>query len=131
SPAPLTSSGASTWTLLPGVGWAAVMLGLLAWWLYVRDFGFGAPILGGVLVLFAGAVGLVAWCGFNWYKHRKDPAKLAELDAKTRPILVLAVLIGGGALLFLAVWLVMVEGRLAFAEVSSMVVMGLIGVGAG
>jgi hypothetical protein len=130
-PSQPTTGIPSIWPYVPGLLWATVLLGILTWWLYVSDLELAAAIVGGTGVVAAASLGLFLWIAVQWLKARKEPAKLAALDASARPVLALAMFAGAAILLFLAAWLCVVEGLKEFAEVSSMVVMALISAGAG
>jgi hypothetical protein len=106
------------------------MLGILAYWLRARDLDPSEPFFYGTLVLALASAGLFLWCGTLWWKGRRDPAKLAEAETRIRPVLWGASLAGGTVLLLLAVWLTVLKKMDAFAEISSLVVMGLICLGA-
>src|SRR5207302_745308 len=100
------AAGAPTvWSYLPGVLWAALMLGVLTWWLQTQNYDFARPIWIGTGVLFVISLALFAWGAVRWYRARADAGRLSQADAELKPLLGVAMLIGGVALLALAGYL--------------------------
>jgi len=106
-----------------GLLWAAVVLGLLTWWLSATfwDSAMLAVLLAGVLAVLA--LGLAAW---QW----RAPAS-REAALKERRALGLMLLPGGVVLALLAVWLIALQGLPAFPEVSGTILMAVVALGAG
>jgi len=123
----------SVWDIVPCFLWAAVVLGIQAWWLWARDLEMGAPFYLGTAILGLGSLVLFSYASLRHLKAKGDAGRLAALDSELRPLLALAALVAGVVLLLLATWLCLAEKEKlqVFAEVSSLAVMGLICVGGG
>jgi ABC-type uncharacterized transport system len=100
-----------------GLLWAALVLGLLTWWLAAK---FGntdssiTAILAGILAVLALGLSVATW-----------------LRPVSKKLLGAAFLLGGAVLVLLGVWLLVQEGLTAFGEFASAIVMGLIAFGTG
>src|SRR5438552_14381261 len=99
------TAGLSVWSYVPGLLWAALMLAVLTWWLRAQNYEFGTPIWIGTAALAAVSLALFVWAAVRWYRGRRDPAQLIQADTEIKPLAALAMLIGGAALLVLAVYL--------------------------
>ncbi len=107
-----------------GLLWAAALLVLLAFWLGARELEPGLLFCGLVFLL-----GVAAFAGFLWQIW--PPLPDAAAVRKQRRQLALGLFAAAGLLLLLAVLVALQLGLSGFGEVSSMVVMALIGAGAG
>jgi len=106
-----------------GLLWAAIVLGLLTWWIAAKfwDSTSLAVVLAGCLAVLA--LALSVW-------QFRTPAS-QEAALKQRRALGLMLIVSGILLFVLAVWLIAQEGQPAFAEFSGAILMALIALGAG
>jgi hypothetical protein len=133
TPAPqpqITSSTVNVWPYLPALLWGAILMGILTWWLNYTNLDLAGPIIIGTGLVAIVWLGMVAFMAVQRYRLRNKPEELQTLNAKAGPVLSIILFAAGGVLLLLAVWLCIQEktfttGR-AFAEVGSLVAMGLI-----
>lgn len=100
-----------------GLLWAAIVLGLLTWWLGAKywntDSTFTVVLSGALAVLALGLSGA------------------AFLRPVSKKLLGAAFLLGGAALVLVGVWLIIQEGLSAFGEFAGAIVMALIAFGRG
>jgi hypothetical protein len=110
--------------LAGGLLWAAVVLGLAAWWLRAKylesGFALAIYVVAGLALVSAG---LALWVFFT--RKRAESASPPNRGVGL-------ILLGGGALLALAaIWLIGQEGLAAFPEFSLLLIMALVSLGAG
>jgi ABC-2 type transport system permease protein len=126
-----SGSAESTSSIGPGLLWAALMFGVFAFWLAQRDLeGATIGVVALCILACAGFV-LFAWSTFKSIRLGSDAQGLAAVQAQLRPILSLVALVAGVVVVGLAVMLAVNERMKAFAEASSLFVMGLICLGTG
>jgi hypothetical protein len=126
-----TTAPLSVRSAAAGFLWGAVALGILAWWLFKRNFE-QSVLFGWTTAVLAGASLLL----FLWYlvkavKNRNNPEALRAAQTEMRPIFSVAMIAGAGVLAVLAVLLIIQERMQGFAEFSSMLVMALVAAVAG
>jgi hypothetical protein len=115
-----------------GLFWAAAMLGVLALWVANKHPSLGIVLWGPTLLLAAAALVSGVWALVQ--QSRAQGASPAEAEAillRQRRLLGLGLLGGAAVLLLLGLWLTFQQGLAAFPEVSTMVVLALVGLGAG
>ncbi len=107
---------------IPCLLWAALSLGIIAWWLWARGLEMGAPFYLGTAALAVASLLLFIWA------TTKRKVSDADAEVQMRPILTIVSFAASGVLLLLAVWLCLVstEKLQMLAEVSTLAVMGLI-----
>ncbi len=118
-------------TMGGGLLWAAVLLLILFLWLYQRDLEGVALVAWAVLLL-----GLASLAASVWQFLRARPAGASEADTEAallrqRRALATVLFAGAAVLMLLGAWLAFQHGLAVFPEVSGMVVMALIALGAG
>jgi hypothetical protein len=119
-----SAGAANQRALASGLLWAAVVLGLAAWWLRAKylesGFALAIYVVAGLAIVSAG---LAVWLFVT--SRRADTA-----SPRNRGIGL--ILLGAGALLGLsAIWLIGQEGLAGFPEFSLLLIMALIALGAG
>jgi hypothetical protein len=123
----------SVWDIVPGLLWATFALGVLACWLWARKLAFGPTLYLVTGALAAVSLAFFAWASVRRFKAKDDAGQLAAFERQLRPILSIACLAAAGVLFVLAACLYFAEDQKleAFAEISSLAVMGFICIGAG
>lgn len=114
-----------------GFFWGGCMLGIFCWWLSYRNLEVSAPFVYGTGVLGVLGIAMFLWYLAAFLQNRRHPERLHAAETHMRPVDSLAMFVGAGVLIGLAVWLFLKERMSVFAESSSLLVMGLIALGAG
>jgi hypothetical protein len=115
-------------SLVVGLYWAAFLLAVLTGWVFQKH-GAAAPMVGwGALLLCLATAAVAVWQTILLMSVRNDPGRQETLLAEMRRLLGFGMLAVSGVLLLLMLWLYQVVGLGAFPEVSSGVILVLIGI---